>query len=62
VCHNPDEAERDKAQRDVAVARLETELAAIKTARVRDAARARKTKKKVSDEAHRMTSRVVVEM
>ena len=53
VCHNPDEAERDKAQRDAAVARLETELAAIKAARARDAARAKKTRKKISDEAHR---------
>jgi transposase len=53
VCHNPAEAERDKAQRDAAVARLETELDAIAKARARDAARAHKTKKKASDEAHR---------
>jgi transposase len=53
VCHNPTEATRDKAQRDAAVARLEAELAAIKTARARDAARAKKTNKKVSDEPHR---------
>jgi transposase len=53
VCHNPAEAERDKAQRDAAVARLEAELAAIKAARARDAARARKTRRKISDDAHR---------
>jgi len=55
VCHNPAEAERDKAQRDAAVTRLEAELDAIKTARARDAARARKTRKKVSDDPHRKT-------
>ena len=53
VCHNPDEATRDKAQRDAAVARLETDLAAIRAARARDAARAKKTRRKISDEAHR---------
>jgi transposase len=53
VCHNPAEAERDKATRDAAVARLEAELAAIKAARARDAARAKKTRRKISDEAHR---------
>ena len=53
VCHNPAEAEQDKAQRDAAVARLEAELNAISAARARDAARAKKTKKKVSDDAHR---------
>jgi hypothetical protein len=53
VCHNPGEAERDKAQRDAAVEQLDAELAAIKAARARDAARARKTGKKISDDAHR---------
>ena len=53
VCHNPAEAERDKATRDAAVARLEAELDAIAKARARDAARAKKTNKKISDEAHR---------
>ncbi|MGH3452677.1 MAG: IS1634 family transposase [Haloechinothrix sp.] len=53
VCHNPAEAERDKAQRDAAVARLEAELEAITNARARDAAKAKKSGKKVSDEAHR---------
>jgi transposase len=53
VCHNPAEAERDKTQRDAAVARLEAELDTIAKARARDAARARKTRRKVSDDAHR---------
>jgi len=54
VCHNPAEAERDKAQRDAAVTRLEAELDAIAKGRARDMARAKKTKnKKVSDDAHR---------
>ncbi|MGH2947219.1 MAG: IS1634 family transposase [Solirubrobacteraceae bacterium] len=33
VCHNPAEAERDKAERDALIARLEAELARIETAR-----------------------------
>ena len=33
VCHNPGEAERDKAERDAQLARLEAELARIETAR-----------------------------
>jgi transposase len=53
VCHNPAEAERDKAQRDAAVARLEAELEAITNARARDVAKAKKTGKKISDDAHR---------
>ena len=57
VCHNPVEAERDKAQRDAAVLRLEAELDAIAAGRARDAARAKKTKakRKPSDEPHRRT-------
>ena len=55
VCHNPAEAERDKAKRDATITRLEDELATIAAGRARDAARAKKTKgkKKVSDETHR---------
>jgi transposase len=53
VCHNVVEAERDKAQRDAAIARLEAELEAIKAARARDAAKAKKTRRKISDDAHR---------
>jgi transposase len=52
VCHNPAEAERDKATRDAAIARLEAELDAIAKAR-RDATRAKKTRNKISDAAHR---------
>lgn len=53
VCHNPAEAERDKATRDATVARLEAELDTIAKARARDKARATKTGKKFSDETHR---------
>jgi transposase len=53
VCHNPAEAERDQATRDAAIARLEAELDAIAKARARDAARATKTRRKISDTAHR---------
>ncbi len=53
VCHNPTEAERDKAKRDAAIERLQAELAAIAAARARDAAKATKTRKRVSDETHR---------
>jgi hypothetical protein len=55
VCHNPAEAERDKATRDTAIARLVAELETIAAARARDAANANKTKtkRKPSDDAHR---------
>jgi transposase len=53
VCHNPAEAERDQATRDAAITRLEAELDAIAKARARDAKRTKKTRKKVSDAAHR---------
>lgn len=53
VCHNPAEAERDRAKRDAIIARLNDELATIKAARERAAAKAHKTGKKVSDDAHR---------
>lgn len=53
VCHNPAEAERDKAQRDAALARLGAELDAIAKSRARAAAKAKKTNKKTSDETHR---------
>jgi transposase len=53
VCHNPTEAERDKAQRDAAVARLEAELDTIAKARARNAARAKTKATKVSEDAHR---------
>ena len=53
VCHNPAEAMRDKATRDAAIAPLETELDTITKARARDVARAKKTRRKISDAAHR---------
>ncbi|MBK9178719.1 MAG: IS1634 family transposase [Acidimicrobiales bacterium] len=46
VCHNPLEAERDKAQRDAALERLETELERIRTARERDRKKAKTAKDK----------------
>ena len=44
VCHNPHEAERDAAQRDAAIERIETELERIRVARERDAKRAKPRK------------------
>jgi hypothetical protein len=45
ICHNPVEAERDAAQRDVAVARLEAELERLRATRAKNT--------KPGDEAHR---------
>jgi len=39
ICHNPDQAARDKQQRDDAIARIEAELARIRDQRERDAKR-----------------------
>jgi hypothetical protein len=39
ICHNPEQAERDKASRDEAVTRIEAELARISTQRERDRTR-----------------------
>jgi hypothetical protein len=39
ICHNPDQAERDKTARDDAVARIDAELARIAAQRARDANR-----------------------
>jgi transposase len=36
ICHNPDQAERDRYQRDQAIARIEAELERIKAQRERD--------------------------
>ena len=41
ICHNPYEAERDRAQRDAALARVAEELERIDTARARDRKRRR---------------------
>jgi hypothetical protein len=53
VCHNPFEAERDAAQREAALTRIETELERIRQARERDATKARKGGKG-GDDAHRL--------
>jgi len=50
ICHNPYEAERDRAQRDAAVARVTEELGRIATARARDRRRAKN--KRGDDEVH----------
>jgi len=49
ICHNPGQAERDRAARQDAITRLEAELARIKTARERDRAN-----KKTSTNTKRM--------
>jgi hypothetical protein len=49
ICHNPEQAERDRTAREDAVTRLEAELARIKTARERD--RAKKTSKNTKRKA-----------
>ncbi|MGE3663803.1 MAG: IS1634 family transposase [Pseudonocardia sp.] len=41
ICHNPDEAERDAAQREAAIARIRAELDRISTARARAREQAR---------------------
>lgn len=41
ICHNPDEAERDAAQREAAIARIRAELDRITTARARTREQAR---------------------
>jgi hypothetical protein len=51
VCHNPFEAERDAAQRDAALARIEAELERIRVGRERDA---RKKNRKNGEDAHRL--------
>ena len=48
LCHNPYEAERDRNQRDAALARVAEELERIDTARARD----RTKKRRQSDEVH----------
>jgi transposase len=39
ICHNPEQAERDRQQRDQAIVRIQAELARIANQRVRDARR-----------------------
>jgi transposase len=50
ICHNPYEAERDRAQRDAAVARVTEELDRINAARARDRRRPKKNRR--SDDVH----------
>ena len=50
VCHNPLEAERDKAQRDAALARIDAELERIRTTRARDTKKSKTTKKRQDPE------------
>lgn len=52
VCHNPFEAERDQAQRQAALARIEAELERIRVRRERDAKKAKGDKGAV--DAHRL--------
>jgi transposase len=40
ICHNPEQADRDKTQREQAIARIEAELERIRTQRERDRAKA----------------------
>jgi transposase len=52
ICHNPEQADRDKTQRDDAVARLEAELERIKQARERDPKKAGTNAKAKAEVAH----------
>jgi hypothetical protein len=53
ICHNPEQAERDRAQRDQAIAALKAELERIKRARERDRAHTSGTASKAkADAAH----------
>lgn len=51
LCHNPEEAERDKTQRDAAIERISTELDRIAAARARDSKRP-KAKRDNGEAAH----------
>lgn len=52
VCHNPHEAERDQAQRDAAIERIEAELERIRAARERDATRKKRKNDDTTQDAH----------
>jgi len=53
ICHNPEQAERDRTQREDAIARLEAELERIKQARERDRTRqANRNAKHKAEAAH----------
>jgi transposase len=51
ICHNPEQAERDRQHRDDAVARIQAELARIAEQRARDATRPRGDKTRQRNEA-----------
>ncbi|HET9138693.1 IS1634 family transposase [Actinophytocola sp.] len=51
ICHNPEQAQRDQAQRDEAIARIQAELARIAEQRTRDAQRPRGDKARARNEA-----------
>jgi Transposase DDE domain len=51
ICHNPDQAQRDKASREEAVARVQAELERIKAQRQRDRARRLSDKARTKAEA-----------
>jgi transposase len=51
ICHNPDQAERDAAQRDEQIARVQAELTRIAEQRARDADRPRGDKTRARNEA-----------
>jgi transposase len=52
ICHNPDQAARDQAHRETAVARIEAELARITTQRTRDRAKPSRTARDKAQAAH----------
>jgi DDE family transposase len=51
ICHNPEQAERDRQQREDAIARIQAELARIGEQRARDAGRPRGDKTRARNEA-----------
>lgn len=52
ICHNPEQAERDRTQREEALTRLEAELERIKQARERDRKKTNATTRQKAEAAH----------
>jgi transposase len=52
ICHNPEQADRDRTQREDAITRLESELARIKQTRERDRKKASETARQKAETAH----------
>jgi transposase len=52
ICHNPEQAERDRTQREDALTRLEAELERIKQARERDRKKTNATTRQKAEAAH----------